>query len=478
MLFADLGPRALAEIESRRAIESSFGHVNSVKEGLNPNDGSKGTPNFNEEIPGIAQAQPIISFKHLYDDAEIPTQKNLLSPTHKDSNLLHNPNPVIFNFNDHVIEKPKHCYDLSMLPPVERYIEHLKNPCSVKATNYDLAWALEHINAACRENASKTAANSDVMQDMMKDRKYEAEELIEGLDNKVMSRKRSTEEHLDILENREYFNAMNILRHDRELNGIYQAFKMNDEEIKNWKDSLKSDDLQKHELVNILYDLDKKGKYDCGINEDIFGRIIGLENSIAASSREMQIIKDLVDRVDHRFTDSIEKVKQEVEIKSKECPGAKIISKIDGMHDNIIQIDTKQRGLSNDLLNVKQRLGNVENKRIEPNELPIEVKDGMQSIYDELVKTKNSNSMLEEKVKVLEASQAQMGMAIGQLMEKVNCQDFKVNNPNADGVNCVSQMNIQIPASNDMQLENNNQYMNVSQGFTGFNQQMNGGMSN
>ena len=197
-------------------------------------------PKFNPEALESAHAHNNFT-NALQPIPENPLQKKFLSHAHEAFNLSSNPklNSNKFHFSKEKVEKPKHCYDLPMLVPIENYIQHLRGSNSPNALNSDLAQIFEHLVTACRETVSKTQANSEVTQELMR------------------ADRNDTDEHINILEDREHHNANCIRSHARELQGIYQRLNMSDDDIRNWRDLLKSQDIEQHHYVDILYRLDR-----------------------------------------------------------------------------------------------------------------------------------------------------------------------------------------------------------------------------
>ena len=437
----------------------------------------KPTANLKDLNTNMSQAQNFY-LSALDKNSANPNQKHLLTPIQNSRKPLLYLEQESFHFSNEVVQRPRNCYDLPMLQPVINYIEHLKAPNSGIAKNTDLAKVLDFLVSACKECASQLAANADVMQDIFYENKNSTEDMLENLDVRMAERKKSTDDHLDIMENKECFNARNIIRHEREINGIYKRLDMSDEEIKKWKDKFKSDDLEEHQLVDILYNLDINEGFNDKINESLFEKIIHLENSMKSTAKDYRELNDQVKRIDQNFYDSIEEVKANVNNTSTDCPGAKIISKIDNLQATTKQVETKQVAIVNDLITMNQRLINVENKKIDQKDMPKEVSDSVQGIIDELANTKKANTLLTEKINVLEATQGSMSQALSQIMGMLNLQGFNTNNSNEGGVNYGQQANFHTPASNLMQLENVNHNMVSQPNSAEFNQMTNIGTSN
>ena len=190
-----------------------------------------------------------------------------------------------------------------------------------------------------------------------------------------------------------------------------------------------------------------------------------MENSISSMSKESSNLNDKLKFIDDKLFESIQEVKDEVKANSKECPGARIISKLDDLRYDLNKVDARGQKLISDINQLDNRLTKLEKKKIQVSDMPFNVMDGMTKLFSDHENTKKTNANLVEKIRTLEASQESMSLAIGQIMERLNYQGFnKIDASEATfGLH-----NNQMPGGNNMILENDKQIGHIQQNCTGF----------
>ena len=144
-------------------------------------------------------------------------------------------------------------------------------------------------------------------------------------------------------------------------------------------------------------------------------------------TKECNNLEDQVKFIDNRIFESIQEVKDDIKANTKDCPGARIISKLDELRIDLNGVDARGQKLISDINQITIRLTNMENKKIQQSDMPNQVLQGMQNLFDDHENTKKTNAKLVEKIKVLEDSQESMSLAIGQILERLNQQGSNRN---------------------------------------------------
>ena len=192
-------------------------------------------------------------------------------------------------------------------------------------------------------------------------------------------------------------------------------------------------------------------------------------------TKECNNLEDQVKFIDNRIFESIQEVKDDIKANTKDCPGARIISKLDELRIDLNGVDARGQKLISDINQITIRLTNMENKKIQQSDMPNQVLQGMQNLFDDHENTKKTNAKLVEKIKVLEDSQESMSLAIGQILERLNQQG---PNRNDASEATLGMHNNETPGGNNMILEDDKQLGHTQLNFTGAKQQMNNNTPN
>ena len=81
-------------------------------------------------------------------------------------------------------------------------------------------------------------------------------------------------------------------------------------------------------------------------------------------SKESSNLNDQLKFIDNKFFESIQEVKDEIKANSKECPGARIISKLDDLRNDLNKVDARGQKLISDINQLDNRLTKLEKKKI------------------------------------------------------------------------------------------------------------------
>ena len=200
-----------------------------------------------------------------------------------------------------------------------------------------------------------------------------------------------------------------------------------------------------------------------------------MENSVSSLTKETNNLNDQLSFIDNKVFETIEEVRGEIKANNKECPGARIVSKLDELRIDLDKVDTRGQKLINDINQLDCRLTKMENKKYQTSDLPEEVVDFMRNLYNENEHTKKSNAKLVEKINVLEASQESMSLTIGQILERLNQQG---SNKYDASEATFGLHNKQTSAGNNMILEDDKQLGHTQLNFTGAKQQTNNNIPN
>ena len=81
-------------------------------------------------------------------------------------------------------------------------------------------------------------------------------------------------------------------------------------------------------------------------------------------TKESNDLSDQLSYIDNKIFESIQEVKEEFKAKTRDCPGAKIISKLDELRTDLNVVDTRGQKLISDLNQLDNRLSILGNKKI------------------------------------------------------------------------------------------------------------------